>query len=280
MTRIFLYRLFWGIYDYLGTFAGVSFLGGITLWGISYGLLYALFPSSPLINRTLHVILGVLAVICFLWWVSASTLVGKIIANEESLRIKSLLGKTQCFFAGAIIYALTVAFGSLLMFVNIWFYSTIASQAGGASAMLASSVAILFIYLFICFFAYALALLGTWAVGRHGRFGKGVLREALMHLSMLPRLWFTALLLWLASSTLLAISVIGIVFVIPFWCAVGCVAFKTSADFINALTSAKAELGAEKPLKLYRRRAVEMCIESEMRKPPRTWKDIFKPWEF
>lgn len=280
MTRLFLHRLFWAIYDFLGTITAISFLGGVTLWLILYGLLGTWSPDSLPAEIIVRVFLGVLALFCFLWWFCMATVLGRNVAVEEAIRLKALFGKARSFFVGAFTYTFTVAFGGILILANIRFYSLLAAELGGAYRLLASSAALLFIYLLICFSAYALALLGTWAVGHQGRFGGGIFRETLMHLSLLPRLWFTALLLWLLIAVLLVISVVGTVFIVPLWCVFGCVAFCTSAEFVEMLGVAKSELGEAQALKLYRRRAVELCIEREMRKPPRTWKDIFKPWEY
>lgn len=280
MTRLFLHRLFWAIYDYLGTITAVSFLGGVIIWLTFYALLGTSSSSSIPAPVIVSVFLGLVAFICFLWWFCVAALLGKKVAAEEPVRLNTLFANMRGFLRGALAYVLTVTFGVILILANIRFYSLLAAELGGGYRMLAASLSLLLIYFFVCFAAYSLALLGTWAVGREGRFIKGIFREALMHLSLLPRLWFTALLLWLVFAVLCVISVVGTVFIVPCWCLFGCMAFKTSAEFVEMLGVAKSELGEAQALKQYRRRAAELCMEREMRKPSRTWKDIFKPWEY
>lgn len=280
MTRLFLHRLFWTIYDYLGTLFFLGLFGGGVLWGIGYLLvLTAGMGTSPVApySRWALVIAALLWVI---YWVAISATFGRHAVREESFKFLDLLRVDKKVLKGALVYCAFFLAGNLVIGTNIYFYAMLASRAVGPSGLAWVSLSILFVYFLLCFEVYAMSLLGTWQIGNRGWFANPVYRQALMCLTLLPRVWFTAFLLFVGVAFIGLIAVVGTLFIVPLWSLIACVASLVSIEFIEALSWARTELGEHRDLKAYRARAVELCFQKELAKPPRTWKDIFKPWEY
>ena len=110
--------------------------------------------------------------------------------------------------------------------------------------------------------------------------GGALLSPLLAALVITPWLWIFSLVTFLVFALLAAISVLGILFILPLWSVISCVAYRLAHEFAANLRLAREELGERKPIRSYRKRAEDLCLIQEMQKPVRTWRDVFKPWDY
>jgi hypothetical protein len=280
MIRLFLYRLFWAIYDYLGTLTLAGLAGAFVLCA----LLAPIVIEWPLASYARHpVAVAILLLVALIWVVFCLAVfahAGRRIATEESFRVWHVMRPAVRSFWRTLQYGLVVGGGLVLLAANVVFYGRQAAHSRGPAGLMFVSLAIFFVYLILCFCTYAMALLGAWIFAEPEGAPIRHLREALVALVITPWLWIFSLVTFLVFALLAAISVLGILFILPLWSVISCVAYRLAHEFAANLRLARDELGERKPLRTYRKRAEELCMIQEMQKPVRTWRDVFKPWDY
>ncbi len=280
MTRLFLYRLFWATYDYLGSIT----LSGLGLLLSILALLSLFVFDVPGVSKLQSLSWGlVLGFLIFVWIVLGVHLVaqlGRTAAFEEKILWRQMLLPSVRQLRKALLLVLIAAFGILLFGANLLFYATLARQSAGVRGVVFLSLVILFFYLFLCFLSYLLALFGVWANSSEHVSLWDVIRQAFVSMLVLPRLWFFCLFLCLGGAVLAILTVLGLIFLIPLLGIIACVAAKMVEEYIENLRLARQELGEQHSLRHYQKHAQQLCLEAELRKGTRNLREIFKPWQY
>ncbi len=274
MIGIFFYRLFWALYDYLGTLTISGLLSALGFWLLGY--IFFLLPGVDLLG------LSILGVACC--WVVYSLamflIVGQHIALQKPIHIGTYALPNVAMLKRSLKYSVFGFLGLLVFVTNIYFYARLSAQQSQPWGFFSFILVILFCYLFVCFVAFLMSLFGAASLASPDERFISTMREAVMALSLVPWLWFLGLFLFAILTALAIVSVVGAIFIGPMWCAISSLVFQMSKEFVEKLRVARSELGQPASLKDFRRRAIELMLAEEQRKPPRTWKDIFKPWEY
>ncbi|MGC8740503.1 MAG: hypothetical protein ACP5QZ_10665 [Candidatus Sumerlaeaceae bacterium] len=280
MIKLLFHRLFWGLYDYLGTLTISGLIAAAGFWLLGFLLVDAERLFLLVRIPSLRWIIGGLAGAWLIYSVAMLFSLGECIAHEKPIHPAAYLFPSMGRVKAAVMYTSFAGLGTLLVSSNIYFYAVQASRLGKPWGFASLVVVILFCYLMIFWFVYLMPLFGTVAVApdRLGFFAS--MRTALISLVVLPSLWISAFFFFAMISAIGSLTVLGSIFILPVWSATSSIGIVLADEFLAKLRQAKSELGNGQPLKNYRRRACELMIEDELRKPPRTWKDILKPWEY
>lgn len=276
MLRRFCYHAFWNFYDYLGTHTLVGSLYVLILLGLL--VLLSLLPlpvgGSFIIGLLIALILTSVA-IAALYPFSARVALG------EHPRLPQLLGGLSKHLKQvAVVYLLWTIFAIVLIF-NLFFYSKVqqeATQAGFQTALIILSAVVGWI-------AFAWALLmsplhcaATYPSAEHSL--RKVLSRAIMVFTLSPLMW---ILLLVIAATILLVGIytrVGLIFVLPVMASLGQTAYHLCVQYAGFLTQARTDIGADRPLKEYRKRANELAWQWEHEQPRRTFKELIRPWEY
>ncbi|MCX7716802.1 MAG: hypothetical protein N2111_00140 [Candidatus Sumerlaeaceae bacterium] len=277
----FLGRFFWNFYDYLG---GNLLLGTVVTFAF-FATLYAAnrvlaIPCAAWIRVAFMALLGA-AGLCIL--AAGGAGLGAFAtraARDEAARLAHFKAGISGLFWVYLKLLLLSLFVAAIVSANILFYGGLARTAASVAAKIGFvSVAMLFAWGGLALGVYSVAVFG--APARYGP--EAGLRETLRRTVVLffvtPGLWLLVTvfvgLLW----ALCALSIVGVVFVLPILATASSTALHLAAEQAQFLAQAREDLGPGHPVRVYRRRAAELTEAADARRPRRTLRELIRPWE-
>ena len=276
MIRLLFHKLFWTLYDYLGTLTLCGLIVTLPLLGLC-----AFAFSFAAVSFWIFALAIVGAIAWLVYGLALSALIADHAVAERPVSLRHAFGEARARSWAFAEYAVISVAALALIFLNVFFYAHLASLRNeGVLPVLLICISILFVYIAICFCMYAMALWGEIAKSKERHIRLVHLKSSFLLLVLVPSLWCSGVLFFLLMAVVFVLSIVGVVFLIPLWASISSLSHDLGSNFLENIRKAKADLGEGKPPGVYRRRAVELAIEEELKKPPRTWKDIFKPWEF
>lgn len=279
MIRIFYYRLFWAIYDYLGTLTLSGLLVFLPFVGVLAGLAsVASRFRGPQGAMAVVIVLSLLV----LWLVASLSLLAglalQIVRDMPARLLEAIMG-IRLKFRRMASYVGVVLGGGVVIASNVAFYFKLAKEFDGPMEFAFLSLAVFFLVLGGCWPIFAMTSMGGCTLLGCGETMSHILRESVKFIVIAPRLWLAAFGTFVSVALLGALSVLGLLYILPLWILISSLAWRLEEEFVAQLRRASQELGPGHSVRAYARRAQESLLEAEWRRPPRTWKDIFKPWE-
>jgi len=245
--------------------------------------LFPLVMQQPLASTQHSAIVGIALILCILAWVtitwSALACVARSMIAGQPIPLRDLPKRAWRSSLKAFPYVIAVGGAKLLIAANVVFYAHLARTYSGGVGLLCFSLSIFFIYVFFCYVAYAMALIGSWVANMKSSLLSNA-KSALIALIVIPRLWISAFVFGSLSTLLLLISILGSIYVLSLWVVLSATAFQLAQEYIANLKVATTELGEGHSVRQYRRKAVILCLENEYKKPRRTLRELLKPWEY
>jgi len=281
MFARFLGRFFWNFYDYLGTHLLLGTLAILLGLAPIYGATLVLRAPLPVSLSLL--ILGLVIAVETAVVSAVSAGFGAFAtraARDEAARLVHFKAGAAGLFAPYLKLALLAALAAAVVAANIMFYGGLARAAESMPAKIGFvSLAMLFAWGGLALLIYAFVAFA--APARYGR--EVTLREALHRAVVLfflmPGTWLGVTVFVIFVSAVLAVSIVGMVFLWPVLATASTTAFHLAAEHAQHLAKAREEMGAGHPVWAYRRRAAELAEEADARRPRRTLRELIRPWE-
>lgn len=277
---------FWNFYDYLGTYLLLGALIFLASAGLAMAAAMLASLAAPVWLRLLLAVLPSAAAFCVLSAGFAGMFeFATAAARDEAARSRHFReGMARLFVPYAKFLLLTLG-AAVVLVANIVWYAKMSSapespDSPGMAPPLRFALfcaAMLFVWV-----SAALAVFFPAAAAATARYGPGLrasLKKAFVLFVLSPGFWF-AVAVWLAFlAALCAISVAGVVFVIPLLAAFSTTALDTASRNAEFLVKARNELGEGKSVRAYKARAAEIAEEWYAQQPRRTLRELIRPWE-
>ncbi len=280
MFRRFLSGFFWNFYDYLGSYLGLGFLvTSAVLLVAAAGAVVVQLPFGFL--RFPLLLLAIVAVVAMVAFAMAGLMRHATrAAKDEPARLRDFrggireLGRPYLKSLGLWILAVAV------VAANVAFYGSQARAATGAPARgVLVTLSMLFLWIGIGLSVFSLPWFAAPArFGPDGRL-RDWARKAFILFAVAPLYWLFAWVFVTAVFALCAISVVGVIFLLPVFCCASATAIHVAHQHADFLADAREKLGDGRTVGEYRRKALELAAEWEAAQPRRTLRELIKPWE-
>jgi hypothetical protein len=189
-----------------------------------------------------------------------------------------LLRSIRVYFARYLLVVFLVGSAAVLVIANVFFYFRLSGVQSRGVALTGTVVGAAFFWAGLGIVTYALVLLVATASEYTGF--KALLRRALMAMALAPGLWAVAVITCIVFTGLALFSRVGIVFIAPWFATVAATTYRIVEQHADYLAEAREALGPDQPLRAYRKKALELAWDWELRQPRRTLRELIKPWEY
>lgn len=202
-------------------------------------------------------------------------------ANGEVVRFRNLRDGLRTHWLGVFkVLAVYMILGVILI-VNFNFYMAAQGsvESSGVKVLMVTITALTGWTALGCVY-----FIGPWlaaitsapaALSARAAFRKGLIAIALTPSTWLFLGFFLIFMLGFGFYTR-----IGMILIMPFFVSLVPTAYFLSVQYAAFLTDARAELGDDKPLRAYKKRAMELGQEWEYQQPRRTAKELIRPWDY
>ncbi|MGI8908668.1 MAG: hypothetical protein ACR2IE_19525 [Candidatus Sumerlaeaceae bacterium] len=278
MIRRFFYHLFWNFYDYLGTYLvfGAAFSLSVLLLVTSVGSLGGSVGSN-VIRFSL-----IAAAAIGSWLLLSAALAGFMpfalrAARDHTPRVPELLRYMRENLRRYCWLLLLVSAGAALIGVNVVFYFRMSVAAKGSVAMVGTVLGAVFFWLGFAAFTYATVLV---VVAAEKSTLRTLARRAFMAMALAPGLWVATMVTLIGGIALCLLSRVGIVFVLPWFATGAATAYHIVEQHADYLSEAREAIGPDQSVSAYRKKALDLAWQWELRQPRRTLRELIKPWEY
>ncbi len=281
MTRRLLYHCFWNFYDYLGTYL---LLGGGSVLVLSFilfaGAGLAMVVSGGLIQAVIAVLTAGLLVTASAILLAGFQAFATRGAKDEPARLPDFKSGARRLFR-PYLKVLFVLFLTLVVVIsNVWFYGRIGATVGSPEVRMGLAAAsMVFIWGGAALFLYSFVILAVPARFPEDTRLWPTIRRGTMLFALAPGLWLIVAILFTVAAVFCFLSVVGAIFLLPIFGTLTATAMDLVIRMVDDLGKARTELGEGKPLRAYKRRALELGWEYEYRQPRRTLRELIRPWE-
>lgn len=277
ISRLF-YHAFWNFYDALGAFTLTGLAALVPMVVVLHGAYWLANVEAVWAPWAGGAVLGAGCFAVLTAVLAASMGLAERGARDQVARMHHAWAAVKSLW-GRMAWLMFLVAGALAVCAaNVAFYVRL-GETGPLWRWGALALSLLFVWGGIGVGCLALPVLSQGGMDPAWLGLRGTLKRALMLLGVLPGLWLGALITWLVLLALLVVSVAGLIYAMPLLAVFGCTAHWLTEQHVEFLRAAREELGSGRTISDYRRRALEMAVEWEARRPARTFREILRPWE-